>query len=156
MAKQDEPKAPETAADVVKNVQKEIGNVGDLADAPVTPELQDAKDRLVAAAADARTRAATEYPFMVYDKTDAKRTPRIVHTDEEYNAAIDDGYDDDPGVTEHGRGDNAEERAIRDRAEAQARQELAKDEIKAKIEADQANAEKASQSGRSTSKGGKK
>lgn len=141
--------APESAADVVKDVQKEIGKTGDLNEAPVTPELLDAKNRLVEAARDARTRAQAEYPYMMYDQEDAARAPRIVHNDEEYNAAKEDGYDDAPAkATEHGRGDNAEERQVRDLAERQARVELEKDALKAKMEAERDGAE--------TERGGKR
>lgn len=152
MAKNDEPKAPENAADVVKNAQKEIGSVGDLADAPVTPELQDASARLVAAAADARTRAAAEYPFMVYDATDQKRPPRTVHTVEEYNAAVDDGFGDDPGVTRHGTGDGSEEREIQRRAELRVREDQEKEAAQARLDAEA----KAAESGTRSAKGGRK
>lgn len=130
MAKQDEPQAPESAADVIKNAQSELGKTRDLADAPVTPELVDASNRLVEAANAARTIAQAEYPFMVYDQ-EGKQSPRTVNSVEEYNAAIDAGFGDTPArATVHGLGDETEQQRIQADARREAEKEVAKERAK--------------------------
>jgi len=132
--KQDEPKAPESAADVIANAQKELGNTRDLKDAPPTPEVQDAANRLVDAARSARTIAQAEYPYMMYDQ-DGGKPPRIVHDDEEYNKAVDDGYDETPAVaTRHGLGDESEQQRIKADALREAEKERAKEQAKKDLE----------------------
>lgn len=147
-----EPQAPESAADVIKDAQKELGKTRDLDEAPVTPELVDAKNRLVEAANQARTIAQAVYPAMRYDP-EGKQQPRIVHGEEEDEAL---GWDEEPAnPTEHGRGDSAEEQQLRRMAEQQARVELEKESIKAEKEQQREDAEKARGKGNGDRRGKK-
>ena len=131
---QKQQKGPESAADVIKDAQNELGKERDLQDAPPTAELIDAKNRLVEAAREARTRASSEYPFMVYD-TEGRQPPRKVNSDEEYNDAIDNGFDDKPAqATVHGLGDETEQQRIKADARVEAEKERAREQARKDLE----------------------